>query len=255
VRRADAGVVAALAGLTALIIGLSDVLTRYLRPTMARWLVVGGAVTLILGVASLLLQRSGGDHASSRDPGHEHGVWTTRVGWMLLLPVLVAVVIDPGSLGSYAVNQQAVTRSPLAEDFDLASLLEARSFSGQTVQLTHLELWRGVEAGESLEMLAEVPLTLEGIVVHDDGLRDGFVLGRFLIGCCAGDALPISVIVSGDPATDLPDDTWVRAEVTFDQQATATARTEGGDWAVVAAVVGLTSLQVIDEPSEPYLYP
>jgi uncharacterized repeat protein (TIGR03943 family) len=143
----------------------------------------------------------------------------------------------------------------LAEDFDLASLLEARSFSGQTVQLTHLELWRGVEAGEDLELLAGVPLTLEGIVVHDDRLTNGFVLGRFLIGCCAGDALPISVIVNGDPASDLPDDTWVRAEVEFDQEATSAARGEGGDWAVLAAVVDLTDLEVIDEPSEPYLYP
>jgi uncharacterized repeat protein (TIGR03943 family) len=241
----------ALAGLTALVIGLSDVLTRYLRPSMARWLVLAGAVAVILGVASLLTDRS----TVSDSPPHDHGTWSTRVGWMLVLPVLVAVVIDPGALGSFAVNQQAVGRSPLAGDFDLAALLEARSFSGQTVQLSHLELWQGVEAGSGLDLLAETPLSLEGIVVHDDRLAEGFVLGRFLIGCCAGDALPIAVVVTGDPASDLPDDTWVRVEAMFDREATATARRGEGDWAALAGVVDLVGLEVIDEPAEPYLYP
>ena len=72
--------------------------------------------------------------------------------------------------------------------------------------------------------------------------------------CCAGDALAVTVEVRGESLPSLPDDAWVRAEVTLDTAATA-ALTETGDTNTLAAVVDLVGLQEIDIPAEPYLYP
>jgi len=124
VNRDDSGVTAALIGLTAILIGVTDALTRYLRPNMARWLVLAGSVALVLGVAALaipkLMSRRSDSSAvnseagpGSEDVGDHHGPWVNRVGWMLLLPVLVAVVVDPGGLGSYTISQQRAYRSPV----------------------------------------------------------------------------------------------------------------------------------------------
>ena len=65
VKRDDSAAVLTVLGLTAIGIGLSDVLVRYLRPTMARWLVVSGAVMVFLGVAFLTRHR----RASRFGPG------------------------------------------------------------------------------------------------------------------------------------------------------------------------------------------
>ena len=264
--RDDSGVTAALIGVTAILIGVTDALTRYLRPNMARWLVLAGIVALVLGVAALAIpklnaRRSDASTANAKaEPGSEeagghHGPWVNRVGWMLLLPVLVAVVIDPGALGSYTIAQQRAYRSPVGTDFDLDAMLRSRSFAGQPVELSLLQFSQAVHAGEQLDVLAETPLTLQGFVVHDDRVTDGFLLARLVIGCCAGDALPIVVMVDGDPMTSLPDDTWVRAEVHFDQLATTTIAESSEDAPIVDAVVDLVGIEQIEPPVEPYLYP
>jgi uncharacterized repeat protein (TIGR03943 family) len=266
VNRGDSGVTAALIGLTAILIGATDALTRYLRPNMARWLVLAGSVVLVLGVVTLAIPKvisrrsdAANDTSTSgpgsRDSGSHYGPWVSRVGWMLLLPVLIAVVIDPGALGSYTIAQQSASRSPVGAEVDLEALLRSRSFAGQPVELSLLQLSQAVYAGEHLDILEETPLVLQGFVVHDERLADGFLLARLVIGCCAGDAIPIVVAVDGDPLANLPDDAWIRAEVRFDQARTTTAGEGTEDMPAVDAVVDLVDFERIEPPTEPYLYP
>jgi uncharacterized repeat protein (TIGR03943 family) len=258
--RNDAGAVVTLFGITAVTIGLTDLVARYLRPVMARWLVLAGLVVVALGVILLVSSwrasrriardetRDRDDHAS--DAHHR----PSRAGWLLLLPVLVAIVVDPGALGSYAVGQQSSLRVPAGSDFDLEAYLRSRSFAGQAVDLSILQLYYAAQDHNQLDLLADTTIRLEGFVMHDDRLADGFLLARLVIGCCAGDALPVTVEVGGDAADDLADDTWVRALVNFDPAATA-ALAADDDGTHAAAVVDLVGLDQIEPPSEPYLYP
>jgi uncharacterized repeat protein (TIGR03943 family) len=269
VNRDDSGALITLFGLTALTIGVTDLVARYLRPVMARWLVLAGVVIVALGVTVLVSSwrtRRHTAHDAARDererehdhplpaagpPGPQARHRPSRAGWLLLVPVIVAIVVDPGALGSYAVGQQSSFRVPASRHFDLEAYLRSRSFAGQAVELSILQLWQAVDGGDQLDVLADTTLSLEGFVVHDDSLVDGFVLARLLIGCCAGDALPITVEVDGDAATDLADDTWVRARVNFDPVATAAMADDGTE---KAAVVDLVDLDEIEPPTEPYLY-
>ena len=114
-------------GVFAVIVGQTDLINRYLRPSMSRWLVLSGPVLVPLGLALLVagwLDRRRADGGA--DPGaephhdeddHRHGF--SRVGWFLLLPLVFAVVVNPGALGSYAAGRQTSTRDLASLDFDL----------------------------------------------------------------------------------------------------------------------------------------
>jgi len=266
VSRDDSGALVTLLGITALTIGLTNVVARYLRPDMARWLTLAGVAIVVLGVAILVsagrirrgtYREIGAGHGQDRHlavAGHtETHHRPSRVGWLLLLPVLVAIVVDPGALGSYAVGQHSSFRVSPGRHFDLADYLRSRSFAGQAVELSILQLWQAVQNNDHVDVLADTTLSLEGFVVHDDRLPDGFLLARLVIACCAGDASPVTVEIRGNAATNIADDTWIQARVNLDPVATRDLA-EHDDGTDKAAVADLVDLDEIDEPAEPYLY-
>ncbi len=91
---------------------------------------------------------------------------------------------------------------------------------------------------------------LEGLVVNDPSVPDGFKLTRFMVSCCAADGIPLQVAVHG--AEGLEDDTWVIADVVWRPPDTPYDEIEG-DWAVEADAIGITA--VPDPPSDPYESP
>ena len=252
--RDDSAAVVIVVGVTATVISLSNLLVRYLRPTMARWLLFAGVMMILLGVTLIAERwRSESIQPGGKDAAEERHL-RSRMGWMLLAPMLVAVIVDPGALGSYAVSSQSTLQTPAPGVFDLEAHLRSGSFAGQAVDISVLQLWRAVDDGENLDLLTDTPLSLVGFVVNDEKVENGFVLARLVMGCCAGDALAVTVEVRGGSLPELPDDTWVRVEVNFDPTATA-ALTERDDLMARAAVVDLVGLEKIDVPSEPYLFP
>jgi hypothetical protein len=87
---------------------------NYVRPGLVP--LVGAAGLVLLGLALLpplgLLSPGWAGHRSdgSGDQGghqhqHQHG---GRVGWLLLVPVLVVLLVQPAALGSYAVSSRTV---------------------------------------------------------------------------------------------------------------------------------------------------
>lgn len=128
------------------------------------------------------------------------------VGWLLLLPVLVLVVVAPTGLGAAAATR-VETFTP-TEQTDKFAPVDA---SGEPVEMRVFDfLDRAIwDTERSLE---GVPVRLEGLVVNDERFPDGFLLTRFLVSCCAADGIPLQVAVRGlDQPLD--DDTWVIADV------------------------------------------
>ena len=75
---------------------------NYVRPGLVTWLGVGGVVVVLLGLLpplGLLSDQAAGHDGG--DGGHRH---RARVGWLLLVPVLVVMLVQPAALGSYAVS-------------------------------------------------------------------------------------------------------------------------------------------------------
>ncbi|MFC9928660.1 TIGR03943 family putative permease subunit [Streptomyces sp. NPDC127190] len=178
---------------------LTDLCLRYVKESMRPLLIASGAVLLLLGVASLLLDRPRAGEASH---GHDHS-GLPRVAWLLLLPALSLLVYAPPALGAYTASRQpakaiAERRSfePLPATSPLPITLS--DFTGRVQQ----DRGRAIEGRTVL---------MTGIVTpHDDHSWD---LTRIIISCCAADAQSVKVRIYGGPA--LPANTWVSVTGTW----------------------------------------
>jgi len=252
----------ALIGVFALWVGRTPVALMYVRPSMARWLTLSGAVLIVIGLLVLVLGRrnekrgpdeqSGqgdADHQAHQHQSHRHHV--ARVGWLLALPLCVAVAVGSNPLGSYAAGRQNSQRVLPPGQFDLEQYLTANSFGGQSPALRHVDFVRASQEPDSRQMLADHTVKLTGFVAEDtDGRGHSFLLTRFMIGCCAGDALAIQVKVPVAEGALPAEDTWVVVEASLDLE-----NSPRPGASLDPPVLQVASVAPTDQPNEIYEYP
>ena len=191
-------------GATAVWLWWSGEALNYVRPGLAPFLLAGGVVVVLLG----LLPPLGllGEQAASHADGHRH---KARVGWLLLVPVLVVMLVQPAALGSYAVSSRSVVPGgggdgqypPLAAPVRGAVPMSMAEFVTRAVR----------DPGQSL---AGVRVRLVGFVAPSEGHEGGYRLSRFVIFCCAADAEALQAVVRGDSAPR-DRDQWLEVEGTW----------------------------------------
>ncbi len=187
----------------------TDLCLRYVKEGMRPLLIASGAVLLLLGVASAVLDRGegAGEHHHDRGEGtggHHHGhSGVPRVSWLLLLPALSLLLYAPPALGAYTAARQpakAVVHDsafdPLPRTSPLPMTLSdftsrVRQDRGQAVK------------GRTVRMT--------GFVTPGHG--GSWDLTRIILNCCAADAQSVKVRIHGGPA--LPADTWVTVTGTW----------------------------------------
>jgi uncharacterized repeat protein (TIGR03943 family) len=176
---------------------------NYVRPGLAPFLLAAGVVVVLLGLLpplGLLGEQTA--HADGHGGHHRH---RARVGWLLLVPVLVVMLVQPAALGSYAVSSRSVVPGgggdgqypPLAAPVRGAVPMPMAEFVTRAVR----------DPGQSL---AGVRVRLVGFVAPGEGAA-GYRLTRFVIFCCAADAEALQAVVRGDP-TPRARDQWLEVE-------------------------------------------
>jgi uncharacterized repeat protein (TIGR03943 family) len=117
---------------------------------------------------------------------------------LLVLPVFALLLVAPPALGSYAANRSGTA---LQEVSDFPPLPE-----GDPVKVSVLDYaTRAVfDEGRSLDR-RRVQLT-GFVMIATDGSP---YLARMMVSCCAGDARPIKVGLTGDVPGDLKDNAWL----------------------------------------------
>lgn len=204
-------------------------------------LIAATAVLLIFGAYEAI----SGYNQERRDPTALHRSTGPRVGWLLILPLLVLISVAPTSLGAAAADRvEAFTptesESPDFETLDVSSgPVEMRVFD-----FLDRAFW---DESRSLE---GVTVRLEGLVVNDPDIADGFKLTRFMVSCCAADGVPLQVHVR-NLDTSFADDTWVIADVVW-RPPTSPYQESNGTWIVEADAVAITP---IPSPNDPYESP
>ncbi|MDY7103239.1 MAG: TIGR03943 family protein [Actinomycetota bacterium] len=170
-----------------------------------------------------------------------------RVGWLLGAPLLVLIAVAPTGLGAAAAER--VDAYTPTED-EGGSWFEPLPESEGPVPLpvsdfVNRAIW------DSERTLEDREVVLEGLVVNDAEVADGFLLTRFLVFCCAADGLPVQVAALGaDQAYE--DDTWVR--VTGVWRPPASGSYEGVE--NPRAELDVTDIELVpDPPDDPYENP
>ncbi|MEU3933014.1 TIGR03943 family protein [Streptomyces sp. NPDC029044] len=272
-RRRGPAVLLALVGAAILRVSLfSDLYLRYVQAGLRPYLVVSGAVLVLLGVAVAVAgngaeeEHGHGDedgraghgdgdedgraghgdgdddghagHADGDDEGHAghgHGPGGPRVAWFLTLPALALLLFPPPALGSYSAEREAAQRA--ARGVGTFPALP----SGNPVDLTLGEFGsRAVyDSGRSLQGRT---VRLTGFVTR--GGDGTWYVTRLLVSCCAADVTAARAEVRGAQAP--PVDTWVTV--------TGTWHPEGGLGSDAAwpPVVDARSVRQVPQPDSPY---
>ena len=212
--RETQGVVLLLVGGSVLYAGLTDLHLRYVKAGLRPLLLVAATVLIAAAVATLWreLRRRGRREAGAgkleADVGHReagaHSHGEPRVSWLLILPVFALMLAAPPALGSYAANRAGtgITEPPGFADLP----------AGDPVRLRVLDYaTRAVyDHGRSL---TGRHVRLTGFLTTGPGGTP--LLTRMFLSCCAADAQPVKVGLTGRVPTGMKPDTWIEVVGTY----------------------------------------
>ncbi|MFJ7292937.1 TIGR03943 family putative permease subunit [Streptomyces collinus] len=219
-----------LLGATLLHAGTTDLYLRYVKEGLRPLVLLAGALLIATAAATLWY-----DRRTPADDDHHHR--EPRVSWLLTLPVLALILVAPPALGSYSA---AHTGTALTKPFGFPAL----------------------PAGDAPLRLAVADYA--GRAIYDDGraLRDrelkitGFVtldrkgapyLVRMGLNCCAADAQPVKIALTGNVPPVLRPDTWLEITGTYTPRRTKDPVNDGP-----IPYLEVTTARPVPTPHDPY---
>ncbi|MFI7140636.1 TIGR03943 family putative permease subunit [Streptomyces massasporeus] len=274
-----------LLGATLLHAGTTDLYLRYVKEGLRPLVLLAGAVLILTAAATLWYDRRGASGHDRGTPTHDRGTPTQdrgtptqdrgtptqdrgtptqdrgtptqgrgtptqgrgtpthdhhrepRVSWLLTLPVLALILVAPPALGSYSATH---TGTALTKPFGFPAL----------------------PAGDAPLHLAVADYA--GRAIYDDGraLRDrelritGFVtldrkgapyLVRMGLNCCAADAQPVKIALTGNVPPVLRPDTWLEITGTYTPRRTKDPVNDGP-----IPYLEVTTAKPVPTPHDPY---
>jgi uncharacterized repeat protein (TIGR03943 family) len=274
VNRDTQNVVLVLLGGALVKLGWTDLYLRYVKPGNRGYLLAAGVVILLLAAVSLLRDARAARTAPVRpSPARPAAARTTPARpaparpsparpdlarsdpagpdphrapyspWLLVLPVLAILLVAPPALGADSVRRASLGNSVSpANGHNGAGFPPLPTGDAPELRLSDFvarAVWEG--SGSSAELVGR-DVTLTGFVVHRAGATE---LARLVITCCAADARPMVVRLTGAP--DLPSGTWLRVRARPHPGSATPADSYTPTVSVVDAVT-------IPEPAEAYEY-
>jgi uncharacterized repeat protein (TIGR03943 family) len=153
------------------------------------------------------VNRDADDEAEESEvDGHDE---RSRVGWLLLAPALALLIFSPPALGSFTAARNG-TALGAASTSDFTPLP-----AGDPVRLPLLD-YAARSVFDKGRSLGDRPVLLTGFVIA--GARGEPYLARLFVGCCAADARPVKVGLTGDLPPDLRPDQWVEVTGRYTEQ-------------------------------------
>jgi uncharacterized repeat protein (TIGR03943 family) len=197
VNRQAQAVILLLVGGAVLRASLTDLYLRYVKQGLRPFLIAAGVLLVLTALATLWYELSGKHQDDHDEHGHSHG--GPKVAWLLLLPVLGLLLVAPPALGSYAANR-AGTAITASDDY-------APLPAGDPVHLTVLD-YAARAVFDQGHSLSNRRIELSGfLTAAPDG---SWFLTRMILTCCAADARPIKVALTGEVPDGLSADGWLR---------------------------------------------
>ncbi|MGV9855696.1 TIGR03943 family putative permease subunit [Streptomyces sp. NPDC003442] len=215
-RKAQA-IVLFLVGGAVLRAGSTDLYLRYVKAGLRPLLLAAGVVLMAAAVATVWYERRprpAGEDSGEGEEGHGEGEGghahrEPRVSWLLVLPLFALILVAPPALGSYTAMH---TGTALQRPWGFPALpagdplpLNVADYAGRAVY----------DHGRSLEH-RRVKIT--GFVALDG--HGAPYLVRMALNCCAADAQPVKIGLTGRIPAVLEPDTWLQVIGTYTRERT-----------------------------------
>jgi uncharacterized repeat protein (TIGR03943 family) len=185
--------------------GTTDLYLRYVKAGLRPLLLVAGLVLIVAAITTVWYERR---TRREHHDGHDHR--EPRISWLLVLPLLALIFVAPPPPGSYAAMR---TGTALQEPWDLSELP-----AGDPVPLGLVD-YAGRAVYDHGRSLGDRRITTSGFISLDEGGTPYLV--RMVLNCCAADAQPVKVGLTGRIPPILQPDTWYEVTGAYiDQQAT-----------------------------------
>lgn len=226
-------------------IALNGDYLRYVKPSQQVWVIAGGVVMVLLGAVAIardvLAARAHREPAGVGDAhGHGHG-HQVRSAWLLLVPVLTVFLVAPPALGSDSVVRTEARAPQVASAADSVAFPPLPAGAVVPLALNEFVTRAGWDSSGTLNGRT---VRLTGFVVHNAGST---LLARLVIACCAADAFPVTVHLTGGQADSFASDVWL--EVTG-QVVPGTATRANG----YTADFTVATVETVPAPKDPYEY-
>lgn len=194
-----------LVGAALLHAGATDLYLRYVKAGLRPLLLAAGAVLIVSALATAWYEwrRSRRRTASaSAATGHSHP--EPRISWLLVLPLLALILIAPPALGSYsALRAGTALQQPYGYD-----TLPA----GDPIPLNLVD-YAGRAVYDHGRSLHGHRVRISGFVAVD-GAGTPYLV-RMALNCCAADAQPVKVALTGRIPPVLQPDAWLQVTGTY----------------------------------------
>ncbi|MFM9613960.1 TIGR03943 family protein [Streptomyces sp. V2] len=209
--------------------GSTDLYLRYVKAGLQPLLLAAGVVLVVAAAATWWYERK----QAVGEESHAHP--EPRVSWLLVLPLLALILVAPPALGSYSA-----TRTGTA--------LQEPVVYGKIPATGPLKLALVDYAGRAIYDNK----TIKGREIQIAGFlalgKDGTpYLVRMALSCCAADAQPVKVALTGDIPPVLQPDTWLTITGTYSPKRMADP-VNGGP----IPFIQVTRAAPVAEPKDPY---
>ncbi|MET7475013.1 TIGR03943 family protein [Streptomyces sp. NPDC005648] len=253
-----------LTGAALLHAGFTNLYLRYVKAGLQPLLLASGAVLIVTALTTVwyewrgrrnadaadLAHGGGHDHGGAQDHGqaqdhgeghvhgdeHGHVHREPRISWLLVLPLLALILVAPPALGSYSAMR---TGTALQQPYGYNKLPARGPLDLNVVDYATRAVY---DHGRSI---AGRPIRITGFVALD---RAGApYLVRMALNCCAADAQPVKIALTGKIPPVLEPDKWLEVTGTYTARRTKDPVNNGP-----IPYFQVTSASPVPTPKDPY---
>lgn len=217
--------------------GFTDLYLRYVKAGLRPLLIGAGIVLIAAAVATVWYERRARRQEPQQESDEPHTHHEPRVSWLLVLPLLALVLVAPPAAGSYtamrtgtALQEQPWGYPDLPADGTLR--LSVADYAGRAVY----------DKGRAL---AGRPLKVTGFLAFDGSGAPYLV--RMALNCCAADAQPVKIALTGELPAVLQPDTWIEVTGTYTPK-----RAKDPLNGTAVPYLHVTATKPVEAPQDPY---
>lgn len=233
-----------LVGAALLHAGLTNLYLRYVKAGLQPLLLLSGAVLIVAALATawyewrrsrLVKEKETQEaHGEGEAQGHVHR--EPRISWLLILPLFALILVAPPALGSYSAVR---TGTALQQPYGLSKLPDSNPL---TIGLVDYASRAVYDHGHSL---GDRRLKVTGFIALDKSGAPYLV--RMALNCCAADAQPVKIALTGKIPPVLQPDTWLEVTGTYSAKQTKDPVNNGP-----IPYFQVTEARPVPTPKDPY---